>query len=34
MYGKIVASGIGLSISHPGWGEYAVLPEKYNNLLI
>lgn len=34
MYGTVSESGIGLSIEKLGWGEYALLPEKYNELLI
>ena len=34
VYGKIVGSGIGLAIDQPCWGEYALLPEKYNGYLI
>jgi hypothetical protein len=34
MYGKITPNGIGLCIQKIGWGEYALLPEKYNNLLL
>jgi hypothetical protein len=33
-WGKITENGIGLCISRPGWGEYALLPEKYNYLFI
>lgn len=33
MYGKITESGIGLCIENIGWGEFAVLPEKYVYLL-
>ncbi|KAB7691842.1 hypothetical protein [Plesiomonas shigelloides] len=33
MYGTVTESGIGLSIEDVGWGEFAVLPEKYVNLL-
>lgn len=32
-WGKITESGIGLCINRPGWGEYALLPSKYNDLL-
>lgn len=34
IYGKIVNNGIGLSINQPSWGEYALLPEKYNGVLL
>ncbi|WP_217351311.1 hypothetical protein [Azoarcus sp. DN11] len=34
MYGTITGSGIGLAIEKLGWGEYALLPEKYNKLLL
>ncbi|HFH3075493.1 hypothetical protein [Pseudomonas aeruginosa] len=33
IYGKIVHSGIGLAIDQPAWGEYALLPDKYQSLL-
>lgn len=33
-WGVITESGIGLAIDHPEWGEYALLPEKYNQLLL
>ncbi len=33
MWGAITKNGIGLCIARPGWGEYALLPAKYNNLL-
>lgn len=32
-WGTITESGIGLCINRPGWGEYALLPRKYNGLL-
>lgn len=32
-WGRITVSGIGLCIERPKWGEYALLPEKYNRLL-
>lgn len=32
-WGEISWNGIGLCVSRPKWGEYALLPEKYNNLL-
>jgi hypothetical protein len=32
-WGKITESGIGLCINKPGWGEYALLPSKYNDYL-
>lgn len=34
MYGTVTGSGIGLAIEKLGWGEYALLPEKYNKLLL
>ena len=33
MYGKVTESGIGLSIERLKWGEFALLPQQYNNLL-
>lgn len=33
-WGVIIKSGIGLAINQPKWGEYALLPEKYNQLLL
>ncbi|ELI8124638.1 hypothetical protein [Yersinia enterocolitica] len=33
MYGTVERSGIGLCLSDLGWGEFALLPEKYNYLL-
>ncbi|HCT41328.1 MAG TPA: hypothetical protein DF427_09230 [Moraxellaceae bacterium] len=33
MYGKVTGSGIGLCIERLKWGEFALLPEKYNSLL-
>ena len=33
VYGKVTKSGIGLCIKNLGWGEYALLPEKYNKCL-
>lgn len=33
MYGKITKSGVGLCLENIGWGELAVLPSKYENLL-
>ena len=33
MYGTVTESGIGLSIENVGWGEFAILPEKYVDLL-
>lgn len=33
MYGKVTVSGIGLCIEHLGWGEFAVLPQKYAHFL-
>lgn len=32
-WGKITWNGIGLCVERPKWGEYALLPEKYNALL-
>lgn len=34
MWGAITENGIGLCIERPGWGEYALLPAKYNRLLL
>jgi hypothetical protein len=34
MWGAITENGIGLCIARPGWGEYALLPAKYNQLLV
>jgi hypothetical protein len=33
MYGKITISGAGLCIENIGWGEFALLPQKYERLL-
>lgn len=33
-WGKVVGSGIGLAVEKLSWGEYALLPEKYNNILL
>ena len=33
MHGKVTASGVGLCIENLGWGEFALLPEKYEKLL-
>jgi len=33
MFGAVTESGIGLSIEGVGWGEFAVLPDKYADLL-
>jgi hypothetical protein len=33
MYGKITTNGAGLCIENLGWGEFALLPQKYENLL-
>jgi hypothetical protein len=33
MFGIVTESGIGLSIENVGWGEFAVLPAKYAELL-
>ncbi|RSC95523.1 hypothetical protein [Pandoraea apista] len=32
-WGKITESGIGLAVKGLGWGEFSLLPEKYNKLL-
>lgn len=32
-YGMVTESGIGLCIDHLGWGEFALLPTKYEHLL-
>jgi len=32
-WGEITASGIGLAVSRLAWGEFALLPEKYQKLL-
>lgn len=32
-YGRVTVSGIGLCISNLGWGEFALLPRKYEYLL-
>jgi hypothetical protein len=32
-WGKITWNGIGLCVERPAWGEYALLPEKYDYLL-
>lgn len=34
MWGAITKNGIGLCIERPEWGEYALLPAKYNQLLL
>ena len=34
MYGKVSKSGKGLCLEHLKWGEFALLPEKYNALLL
>lgn len=34
MYGKITENGIGLAIERLKWGEFALLPMQYNQLLI
>lgn len=34
MYGTVTTSGIGLSIENLNWGEFALLPRQYSNLLI
>ncbi len=33
IWGTVTESGIGLCINRPGWGGYALLPEKYDALL-
>ncbi len=33
MYGPVVESGIGLAITDLGWGEFALLPAKYDGVL-
>ncbi|MDP2636497.1 MULTISPECIES: hypothetical protein [unclassified Pseudoalteromonas] len=33
IYGKVTESGIGLSIENVGWGEFALLPQKYENYI-
>lgn len=33
LWGKVTESGIGLCVNRPSWGEYALLPIKYNKLL-
>lgn len=33
MYGKITTNGVGLCIENIGWGEFALLPQKYERLL-
>lgn len=33
MFGKVSWSGIGLCVKQLSWGEFALLPEKYDNLL-
>lgn len=33
MYGKVTVNGTGLCIERLGWGEFALLPEKYEYLL-
>jgi hypothetical protein len=33
LWGKITRNGIGLCIERPTWGEYALLPKKYEHLL-
>lgn len=32
-YGRVTESGLGLCISNLGWGEFALLPKKYEHLL-
>lgn len=33
-WGKITTNGIGLCVENLTWGEYGLLPEKYNSILI
>ena len=33
-WGKITESGMGLCVNEPKWGEYALLPDQYNKLLL
>lgn len=33
LYGKVTVSGVGLTFNQPAWGEYALLPSKYNGFL-
>lgn len=33
MYSKVTTNGVGLCIENLGWGEFALLPEKYEQLL-
>lgn len=33
IFGKVLESGIGLCINNLGWGEFAILPDKYVHLL-
>lgn len=33
-WGRITVNGIGLCVERPGWGEYALLPAKYDALLL
>lgn len=33
VYGVVKKSGVGLCFNKLGWGEFAILPEKYNDLL-
>lgn len=32
MYGKVERNGLGLCLNNVGWGEFSILPEKYNYL--
>lgn len=34
IYGKVTENGSGLCIEHVGWGEFALLPKKYEQLLV
>jgi hypothetical protein len=33
VYGKVTESGLGLCVANFGWGEFALLPQKYEHLL-
>ncbi len=33
IYGKVTESGLGLCFENLGWGELALVPEKYNYLI-
>jgi hypothetical protein len=34
IYGKLVANGTGVCFDDLGWGEFALLPQQYENLLM